>query len=89
MGYLGKLLPKTLFPLQDRPILHHIIDNMMGVGIKEIYLIVNYQKELIEQYVKSVLDDFSLEIHIIEQKNLLGIADAIMQIERQDRKSVV
>ncbi len=34
LGYLGHLLPKTLFPIYDRPIIHHIIDLLEKTGIE-------------------------------------------------------
>ncbi len=33
LGYLSNILPKPLLPVYDRPIIHHVIDNMKSVGI--------------------------------------------------------
>ena len=78
-GYLRNILPKTLLPIYGKPILHHIIENLNSVGVKEVCLIVNYKKELIEEYVKNVLKkEFDhIEFNFIYQKELLGIAHAI------------
>lgn len=80
MGYLSQILPKCLFPLYDRPIIHHIVNNMKNVGIEQIYVIVNYQKDKIIEYFRNVRDEIGVNIDFIEQKKLSGIADAIMQV---------
>ena len=54
LGYLSHLLPKTLFPLYDRPILHYIVEQMQHVGIKDIYIIVHVFKEKVINYCKQI-----------------------------------
>ncbi len=78
MGYLSQILPKCLFPLCDKPIIHHIVDNMKMVGVEQVYVIVNYQKDKVTEYFKQARDEISIDINLIEQTRLSGIADAIM-----------
>lgn len=78
MGYLSQILPKCLFPLYDKPIIHHIVENMKGVGIEQIYVIVNYQKDTVIEYFRQTQDEIGIGIDFIEQTRLSGIADAIM-----------
>ena len=78
MGYLSQILPKCLFPLYNKPIIHRVVDNMRQVGAEEIYVIVNYQKDRIIEYFRSVEDSIDLNIRFMVQEPLLGIADAIM-----------
>jgi len=86
LGYLSNLLPKTLFPIYDRPILHHIINLMESVKIREIYIIVNVHKDKIIEYCKKVRKDLKVNIHFIEQKELNGTANAILLAERYIRE---
>jgi dTDP-glucose pyrophosphorylase len=81
MGYLSHLLPKCLFPLYDRPILHHVIQNMSKVGIERVYVIVNYQSNKIREYLASVQSELHVEVTFVEQTSLLGIAHAILLTE--------
>jgi len=76
LGYLSNLLPKTLFPIYDRPILHHVIDLMESLGIEDIYIIVNYHKEKIKEYYKNIRTGLNAKLHFIEQKKLDGLANA-------------
>ena len=82
LGYLSNLLPKTLFPVYDRPILHHIINIMESLGIEDIYIIVNVHKEKILEYYKNIKQDLKARIHFIEQKELDGLANAILLTEK-------
>ncbi|MEA2016764.1 MAG: nucleotidyltransferase family protein [Actinomycetota bacterium] len=86
LGYLSNLLPKTLFPIYDRPILHHIIDLMESMGIEDIYIIVNYHKEKIKEYYKNIRKSLKVKIHFIEQKKLDGLANATLLTERYTKK---
>lgn len=78
LGYLSYILPKCLFPLYDKPIIHHIVDNMKSVGVEQIYVIVNYQKDKVIEYFEQVQDEIGVGIDFIEQTKLSGIANAIM-----------
>ncbi len=62
LGYLSHLLPKTLFPIYDRPIFHHLINQMESIGIEDIYVIVNVHKEKIIEYYKSIRSDLKSRI---------------------------
>lgn len=78
LGYLSNLLPKTLFPLYDRPILHHIINLMESLGIEDIYIIINLHKEKIIEYYRNIKHNLKAKIHFIDQKKLDGLANAIL-----------
>jgi UDP-N-acetylglucosamine diphosphorylase / glucose-1-phosphate thymidylyltransferase / UDP-N-acetylgalactosamine diphosphorylase / glucosamine-1-phosphate N-acetyltransferase / galactosamine-1-phosphate N-acetyltransferase len=82
LGYLSNLLPKTLFPIYNRPIFHHLIDTMESIEIEDIYVIVNIHKEYIKKYYKSIKSDLRTRIHFIVQKELNGLANAILLTEK-------
>lgn len=86
LGYLSNLLPKTLFPIYDRPILHHIINIMESLGIEDIYVIVNVHKEKIREYYKNIKPDLKSRLHFLEQKKLDGLANAILLIEKYTKR---
>ena len=41
----SELLPKPLIPINGKPVIDHIIDKFLNVGIKKIYITVNYKKK--------------------------------------------
>jgi dTDP-glucose pyrophosphorylase len=71
-----KILPKTMLPVLNKPILEYVIDNMKDIGVKKIYMIVGTNKNIIQDYFKDG-GDFGVEINYIEQNNPEGIAHAI------------
>lgn len=82
LGYLSNLLPKTLFPLYDRPIIHYVINQMESLGIEDIYIIVNVNKEKIVEYIKFIGMDLKAKVHFVEQEELSGTANAILLTEK-------
>ena len=73
---LTKILPKTMLPILNKPILHYIIDQLKSEGIKQIFIIVNNKKEIIRDYFGDG-EEYGVKISYIYQKKLTGIADAI------------
>lgn len=78
MGHLSRILPKCLFPLYDKPIIYYIIQNMQTIGVKNVYVVVNYQRQMIFDYLKEISPQLKVNINFILQKELNGIAGAIM-----------
>ncbi len=69
---------KVMLPVADRPILEHVIRSLEQNNIKDILLIVGYEKERIMNYFKDGVD-FGVNIKYVEQKTQLGTAHAIEQ----------
>src|SRR3989304_2708347 len=83
LGYLSNLLPKTLFPIYDRPILHHIIDIMESLGIEDIYIIVNVHKEKIRNTKKIKNRILNQNFIFFNQKKSIA-AEAVVKEEDKD-----
>ncbi|MGD0644138.1 MAG: nucleotidyltransferase family protein [Candidatus Bathyarchaeia archaeon] len=73
---LTRVLPKSLLPILNKPILGYVIDNMKQIGVEELYMIVGFKKELIQEYFEDG-KDFGLKINYIVQPEPLGIAHAV------------
>lgn len=82
IGYLGNILPKPLFPIFDKPIIHHVIDNMQRVGIDRVIVVVFHQKEMIIKYLRKA--DLGIDIEFVEPDVLpQGIALSIATTEER------
>jgi len=66
----GSDIPKVMFEMVEKPIIHYSVNNIKQSGIDKIVLVVGYKKELIEDYFKDKVD-------YAEQKEQLGTADAV------------
>ncbi len=73
---------KVMLPVADKPILEHVISSLEQNDVKDILLIVGYEKERIMNYFKDGVD-FGVNIRYVEQKTQLGTAHAIEQAKNE------
>ncbi|MBP2031080.1 glucose-1-phosphate thymidylyltransferase [Methanohalophilus levihalophilus] len=69
---------KVMLPVVNRPILEYVIEALVKNDIKDIILIVGYEKERIMDYFEDGVD-FGASIKYIEQEVQLGTSHAIEQ----------
>ena len=67
--------PKALVPVAGKPILAHIVDNLIEAGIREFIFIIGYLGDKIEDYVKSNYP--GIEKKFILQEPREGIGHAV------------
>src|SRR5436305_1736592 len=77
--------PKPLLPICNKPQITHQIEIMRELGIKDIYILVGHRGY---QIAEALGDGRSLQVRIqyVEQKEMLGIAHAVGQLESQVQK---
>jgi glucose-1-phosphate thymidylyltransferase len=66
--------PKALIPVAGKPILGHIVDGLVEMGVTELIPIVGYKGEQITEYLKNTYD---MKIDFVQQKEQKGIAHAV------------
>jgi len=66
--------PKILHKLGSKPMLGHVLETVNCLEIRNIFVITGYKSELVEKYVGD-------KAKCIQQKKLLGTADAVWQIK--------
>lgn len=69
---------KVMLPVANKPLLEHIINAVAENGIKEIILVVGYQKERIMDHFRDGLE-FGVKIDYVFQDAQLGTAHAVKQ----------
>jgi dTDP-glucose pyrophosphorylase len=72
--------PKPMLPIVNRPIVEHQLEHMKGLGIRRVILVVSHLKEIIQRHFGDG-SRFGVEIEYVEQRQTLGIAHAVMQLE--------
>src|SRR2546428_11221461 len=50
MGELTNELPKPMLKVQGKPILEHILQGIVGAGIREVFIVTGFRAEVIEHY---------------------------------------
>lgn len=75
---LTNKVPKVLINVAGRPMLFHLIDELVKNGkIDTIVLIVGYLGEQIIKFVNKEYGDSGVKFEFIEQKEMLGLAHAV------------
>jgi len=73
-------IPKAMLSINGKPILQILLEQLKSAGITEIIVIVNYLKEKIINHFGDG-SKFEMSIKYIEQKEMKGSADAVLQAE--------
>jgi len=66
--------PKVLLPVAGKPMLAHILDELVDLGVEEISFIVHYLADPIQKWI---LDHYSFKSNFVDQTELLGLGHAI------------
>lgn len=78
MGYLSNILPKCMYPVADKPIIHRVVDNARLLGVKEFIVITHFKEKIIHDYFEKVLmPNYQIKVSFVHQDKLTGLADAI------------
>ncbi len=72
--------PKPLLPVCNKPIMQYQLEDMLALGIKDYIFVVGHLKEKIIDYFKDG-SPWGVDIRYVEQKETLGIAHAVGQLE--------
>ena len=67
-------IPKALLNVAGKPILGHIIDSLIDMGVKELIPIIGYKGDLIREYLDGAYD---IPITYVVQEEQKGIAHAV------------
>jgi len=67
--------PKTLVPIAGKPILAHIIDDLIGYGFRQFVFVLGYMGEKVENFVRTHYQDIQAEF--VNQEPREGSAHAL------------
>lgn len=77
------VLPKPLMPLNDRPILAVVLEQLTRAGIRDITISVGHLSELIETWVRHHTE-FEAQVTFAYEQTPLGTAGALGNMPRSD-----
>ena len=66
--------PKVLLHVAGKPMIAHILDKLVELGLKDLVLVVGYMGDRIKEYVDS---NYNFNVDYVEQTELLGLGHAI------------
>ncbi|MCG6533548.1 MAG: NTP transferase domain-containing protein [Syntrophales bacterium LBB04] len=70
-----KIIPKPLIPINDKPIIEHIMDRYHSMGFNEFVILINYKKEMIKLYFAESMLPYNIEF--IEEHDYYGTAGGL------------
>ena len=80
-------IPKALINVAGKPILGHIVDSLLGMGVTELIPIIGYKGKLIRDYLTGSYD---VPISFVVQEEQMGIAHAVsLTREYADRSELI
>ena len=74
----SKAVPKEMYPILGKSVIEHSIDNLKEGGIKEIFIIVGFQKGALMDYIGDG-SLFDVNVAYIYQTQRRGLGHAILQ----------
>lgn len=81
------ILPKPLVPLNGKPVIDTIIEKFLSTGIDQIFLTLNYKKNIIKSYLK---DQYKKKkFQYINEKKRLGTASSLQFIPDRTKKNLI
>src|SRR5580658_2841946 len=72
-------LPKPMVPVVNRPVLHHVLDNLARHGIRDVMMNLHAQPDMIRDYCGDG-SRWSLNIQYSFEPKLLGTAGALKKV---------
>lgn len=71
--------PKAVLPILAKPLVHHQIELLRGVGVRKVFVVVGHLGAEVTRALGHRYDD--VEVEYVEQTETLGIAHALGQLE--------
>jgi NDP-sugar pyrophosphorylase family protein len=65
------VLPKPLVPINEKPIIEHIIKRFTDIGCSDFYLTVNYKGEILKAYFEELRPEY--DVAFVDEKEPLGL----------------
>jgi len=80
---LTENIPKPMLPVAGRPILERLVLQLVGHGVRRIYLAINYLGHIIEEHFGDG-SRFGCEIHFLREKRPLGTGGPLSLLRNRE-----
>ena len=79
--------PKALLPVAGKPIIGHIMDQVVGWGGDKVSIIISHLGDQIERYIRN---NYDIEVDFPVQENVLGLGHAVLTgLEPDDKELLI
>ena len=70
-----KVLPKSLVPVHEKPIIEHIIERFIELGCSDFHITVNYKGKILKAYFEELQPEY--HVHFVDEQEPLGTAGSL------------
>jgi len=77
---LTKAMPKEMFPLVDKPIIQHIVEEVAAAGISDIIIVTGYHKRTIDDHFAPINPDLQANLEEASKQELLEATKRISSL---------
>jgi dTDP-glucose pyrophosphorylase len=78
------ILPKPLIPIDEKPVIEHIIERFLKIGCKSFHFTINYKAKIIKAYFEEL--DTAYKTKFIIEEDFLGTAGSLSYLENKFKK---
>jgi len=82
-----KILPKPLIPVNDKPVIEHIIENFRNFNFGNFYISINYKSKILKAYFEEVKRKY--KISFVEEKKPLGTAGSLKLLSKKIKDNII
>ena len=86
---IGQHIPKPLLRIAGKSLLHWIIEGLSRSGIRKVYVVVKYKKEMVEQELEHIVSQIGIKVEAVEQGPEKGTAAALKSVSFLDEPFVL
>ena len=78
LGKITEQIPKPLVTVKEKPVIEHLIQKLMNLNIKHIYINTHHKHSLINDFISK--SNFPIPITLIHEIKLLGTASTLKSL---------
>ena len=82
LGHLTKSTPKPLLPINSKPFIFYILENLIRHGIRDIIISTGYKSNMFKEFKSTYRGCSKALITIVEEKEQMGTAGALKLCEK-------
>ena len=82
-----KILPKSLIPIGNKPVLENILDRFMQYGFYKFIIALNYKGDMIKSYFSEIPHKYCIEY--VKEEIELGTAGCLAALKGKAKDSVI
>ena len=73
--------PKPLLPVAGKPLIHHLLDGLIAIGVREVVVLVHWQGQALRRYLLSPQRQWpaDLQLRLLDQGQPLGTGHAVLR----------